>query len=73
MKDFCTDESFENGGILYVFPAFKAARMDKKTRHSAADGLFRGSQERHKKIGAAVYSGSGETEIGETWLFTGPA
>ena len=39
-KDFGTGESFENGGILYVFPFFETARMGQKTRYSATDDLF---------------------------------
>ncbi|MGM9550278.1 MAG: helix-turn-helix domain-containing protein [Faecousia sp.] len=42
-RDFVTDESVKNEGILDVFLVFNTARMWQKIRHSAADDLFRGS------------------------------
>ena len=44
-RDFATDESVKNEGILDVFPAFETARMEKKIRCPAADDLFRDSLE----------------------------
>ena len=43
-EDFDSPEGSENGGILYVFPIFKTARMGQKIRRPAADDLFRASQ-----------------------------
>ena len=42
-RDFGSAESSKNGGILYVFPVFRTARMGQNIRCSAADDLFRGS------------------------------
>ena len=42
-RDFGSAESTEIAGILCVFPNFGTARMEQKTRHPAADELFRGS------------------------------
>ena len=42
-KDFGSAEGSENGGILYVFPVFRTARMGQKIRCPAEDDLFRGS------------------------------
>ena len=43
-ESFSANRGTGNGGILYVFPAFEAARIEKKTRRSAEDDLFRASQ-----------------------------
>ena len=51
-EDFSSAESYENGGILYVFPIFKTARIGRKIRRPAADDLFRDSRESD-----AVYCG----------------
>ena len=42
-RDLGSAESIKIVGILCVFPNFSTARMGQKTRHSAADELFRGS------------------------------
>ena len=42
-EDFVSAESSESGGILYVFPAFRTARMGQKIRRPAEADLFRGS------------------------------
>ncbi|MGM9549300.1 MAG: hypothetical protein ACI3V5_05600 [Faecousia sp.] len=42
-RDFATDESVKNEGILDVFLVFNTARMWQKIRHSAAGDLFRAS------------------------------
>lgn len=41
MRDFDSDEGFQNEGTLYVFPVFETERLGQRIRPSPANDLFR--------------------------------